>query len=202
MTEAPREEAGGPSYDAFVKPPRKPEDEDERLDALGRLDLLDTPAEERFDRITRLARKVFDAPIALVSLVDAERQWFKSAQGLNVAQTPRETSFCGHAILQDRVFVVEDAARDGRFADNPLVTGDPRIRFYAGYPLRTASGHRVGTLCVIDRRPRDPGEEELRALEDLGSLAEGSCSARRSARSSSTCVESSRRPSGGPRSIP
>jgi diguanylate cyclase (GGDEF)-like protein len=156
-----------------MKPPGEPEDEAERLAALEGLNLLDTPAEERFDRITRLARKVLDVPMALVSLVDADRQWFKSAQGLNVAETPREVSFCGHAVLQDRLFVVGDAAGDDRFADNPLVTGDPRIRFYAGYPLRAPSGHRVGTLCVIDRRPRDLGEEERRTLEDLGSLAEG-----------------------------
>ncbi len=143
-----------------------PADEAQRLAALRRLEVLDTPAEERFDRLTRLARKLFDVPIALVSLVDGDRQWFKSKQGLEVCETPRGVSFCGHAILSHEVLYVPDALGDPRFADSPLVTGDPHIRFYAGAPL-VIDGRRVGTLCINDRRPRELGENELQTLRDL-----------------------------------
>ncbi len=153
-------------------PPAIPPDEGARLAELRGLSILDTPAEERFDRITRLAIRLFEVPIALVSLVDETRQWFKSSQGLEVAETSREISFCGHAILGDRVLVVPDATKDVRFADNPLVTGDTGIRFYSGYPLRSASGVRYGTLCVLDRTPRQFSEVDQRALEDLGALVE------------------------------
>jgi phosphoribosyl 1,2-cyclic phosphodiesterase/DNA-binding response OmpR family regulator len=148
-----------------------PFDEPERLRALRDAGVLDSPAEERFDRITRLARRVFDVPIALVSLVDAERQWFKSHQGLDVRETPREISFCAHAIHDDRVFIVPDALSDPRFADNPAVTGEIRARFYAGRPLRMF-GRRVGTLCLVDRRPRELRDDDVRALNDLAALVE------------------------------
>ena len=134
--------------------------------------ILDTPAEERFDRITRIAQKLFNVPIALVSLVDTKRQWFKSRVGLDAADTPRDISFCGHAILQPDIFFVPDASRDQRFVDNPLVTGDPKIQFYAGQPLRDIEGNKLGTLCLIDRRPRELDEGQRQLLHDLGLWAE------------------------------
>ena len=147
-----------------------PFDEAERLEALRGLNVLDTEAEERFDRLTRLARRLFDVPICLISLVDADRQWFKSCIGLSQSETRRDISFCGHAIMQADIFVIEDAHEDPRFADNPLVTGEPHIRFYAGYPLTLSNGHRVGTLCIIDRMARHFEPEAYRDLEDLGKL--------------------------------
>nr|WP_314543984.1 GAF domain-containing protein [uncultured Massilia sp.] len=150
--------------------PTNPE-EVQRLQVLQDLKLLDTPAEERFDRITRIATRLFDAPIALVSLVDADRQWFKSCIGLDVSQTDRSVSFCAHAIQQDDVFVVEDATEDPRFADNPLVTGDVGLRFYAGFPLASQDGSRLGTLCVLDRKPRRFGAADRALLRDLGCVA-------------------------------
>ena len=147
-------------------------DEDARLRALQELGMLDTAPEERFDRLTRLAQDMFHAPIALVTLVDEDRQWFKSNQGLGVGETTRDVAFCAHAILDDQVFVIPDAKADPRFADNPLVTGDPDIRFYAGAPLSTSDGHAVGTLCVIDTEPRDWTDEQSRALRDLANVVE------------------------------
>jgi len=156
-----------------VQTPPIPDDEAERVESLRKLGLLDTPAEERFDRLTRLARKVFGVPIALVSLVDAQRQWFKSSQGLDATQTSRDISFCGHAIVGSDALVVPDAAHDDRFHDNPLVTGDPRIRFYAGQPIHAPDGRAIGTLCIIDRAPREFGPAELTLLEDLARVVEG-----------------------------
>lgn len=152
--------------------PVVPENERQRLDALRRLAVLDTPAEERFDRITRMARNMFDVPIALVSLVDENRQWFKSCCGLPVLETSRDISFCGHAILGEALFVVEDASQDPRFSDNPLVTGEPHIRFYAGHPLAVGNGLKLGTLCIIDRKPRLFGQREMLLLSDLASMVE------------------------------
>lgn len=151
--------------------PPVPPDEAQRLAALRALGILDTPAEERFDRITRVAQRLFDVPIALVSLVDAERQWFKSRQGLTASETGRDISFCGHAIAGTGVFVVPDARADVRFVDNPLVTGAPHIRFYAGVPLASADGHNLGTLCIIDRQPRRLSDADLAVLRDLAALA-------------------------------
>lgn len=142
------------------------------MDALHALKILDTPPEERFDRLTRLARRMFGVQIALVSIVDTNRQWFKSCDGLDASETSREISFCGHAILGDDIFLVPDAALDDRFSDNPLVTGEPRIRFYAGCPLRMANGSKLGTLCIIDRQPREFGEEDKALLRDLARMAE------------------------------
>lgn len=153
-------------------PPVLPIDEASRLEALRSLNILDTSAEERFDRLTRLAKRLFDVPIALISLVDAHRQWFKSCQGLGVSETPREVSFCGHAILTDQVMVIPDALLDTRFHDNPLVVGDPKIRFYAGCPLTVPNGSRLGTFCVIDQKPRDLDEGERELLRDLARMAE------------------------------
>ncbi|WP_157270950.1 GAF domain-containing protein [Azohydromonas aeria] len=131
-----------------------PVDESERLAALRELLILDTPPEERFDRIVNFAAAEFDCPIALISLVDSRRQWFKARVGLEACETSRDISFCGHAIAQDGLFMVEDARQDERFVDNPLVLNAPHIRFYAGAPLRCGAGSHIGTLCLIDTRPR------------------------------------------------
>jgi len=148
----------------------KPEilgNEAERLGSLCSLNLLDTSAEERFDRYTRMAKRYFGVSIALVSLVDAERQWFKSRQGLAARETPRDISFCGHAILGSNIFHIPDTLKDPRFIDNPLVTGPPNIRFYAGAPLQAPDGQRIGTLCIIDDKPREFSANELAMLRDL-----------------------------------
>ena len=146
-------------------------DEAERLAAVAASHLVDSPTEDRFDRIVRLASLVTESPIALISILTAKRQWFKARIGLQVHQTPREWAFCSHAILQDAPFVVEDALSDERFAGNPLVLADPHIRFYAGVPLRDKSGMAMGTLCVIDREPRKLRSAELQALTDLAAIA-------------------------------
>lgn len=156
-----------------MQSPRFPPDEPHRLKALQDLELLDTPPEDRFDRVTRIAQHLFQVPIVLVSLVDADRQWFKSRQGLDAPETPRDISFCGHAILGEEVFVVPDATADARFQDNPLVCGAPDIRFYAGAPLHAPSGARVGTLCLIDRVPRTLSPMQASALRDLADCVEG-----------------------------
>ena len=152
--------------------PAFPADEPARLYRLAQTELLDTAHEERFDRIVRVARRLFDVPIALISLVDENRQWFKSCIGLDATETPRDVSFCGHAILTEQVFVIPDASADPRFAGNPLVTCWPHIRFYAGYPLDAGSGMRVGTLCLIDTRPRGFDDTEQDLLRDLGKIVE------------------------------
>jgi diguanylate cyclase (GGDEF)-like protein len=151
-------------------PPRPPPGEAARLAALHQLGILDTPPEERFDCVTRLARRMFGAPIALVSLVDADRQWFKSRAGLEVPETSRAISFCGHAVQDDAALVVPDARSDLRFADNPLVVGFPNIAFYAGCPVRAPDGSALGTLCVIDHQPRDFSRADLDALADLAEV--------------------------------
>jgi GGDEF domain-containing protein len=155
----------------MIAPP-VPANERQRLATLRSLNLLDTPPEERFDRITRLARSLFDVPIALVSLIDADRQWFKSNQGLSACETGRDVSFCGHTILQDGLMVVRNALDDARFHDNPLVTRDPNIRFYAGYPLSAPDGSKLGSLCIIDHEPREMSPEQLRSLQTLGQVIE------------------------------
>jgi diguanylate cyclase (GGDEF)-like protein len=152
--------------------PAVPADEAIRLRTLRSLDLLDTPPEERFDRLTRLSKRLFGVPIALVSLVDANRQWFKSCDGLAVPETPRDVSFCGHAINGDDILVIPDALFDPRFHDNPLVTGEPHIRFYAGCPLSAPDGSKVGTLCLLDSTARQLDAEELVLFRDLGRMAE------------------------------
>lgn len=149
-----------------------PSDEANRLASLRGLGLLDTPAEERFDRITRMAQRLFDVPIALVSLVDEDRQWFKSHQGLDATETPREMAFCAHALGSPEVLHVSNATTDPRFSDNPLVQGDPNIRFYAGAPIAGPDGAPLGTLCVIDREPRDLSPDDLQALQDLATMVE------------------------------
>jgi len=160
-----------------MKTPDTPANEKERLKTLRSTDILDTNPEERFDRLTRMAQRVFGVSIALVSLVDENRQWFKSKAGLDACETGRDISFCGHAILGNDIFVIEDALEDERFADNPLVTGEPKIRFYAGAPLRYLDGNKLGTLCIIDQQPRTMDEEDYTMLRDLAEMAEGELSA-------------------------
>jgi len=154
-----------------------PADEDQRIAALRAMLILDTPPEERFDRVVSFAAEEFDMPIVLVSLVDSERQWFKARVGIDVCETERSASFCGHAILQPDILVVEDALRDARFHDNPLVSGEPRVRFYAGAPLRLPGGEIVGTLCMIDRRPRTLDDTDLAILGALRELVVGELTA-------------------------
>lgn len=151
-----------------------PINERDRLEALRSYEILDTAAEADFDDLVEVASAVFDVPIAVITLVDVERQWFKAKVGLDATETPRDHAFCAHAILRDETLVVPDATDDPRFSDNPLVTADPSIRFYAGAPLLTDDGHGLGTLCVIDSKPRvetplDP--KQVRILEALSRQA-------------------------------
>ena len=149
-----------------------PHDETTRLLGLHSLRILDTGSEQRYDRITRLAQRTFSVEICLISLVDSNRQWFKSRQGLSACETTREVSFCGHAILNEQIFLVADASKDERFADNPLVTGDPHIRFYAGYPIHAPTGERIGTLCIIDSTPREFDIDDQITLRDLAAMVD------------------------------
>lgn len=176
--------SGALSGETLVQAPSDPEfllqgdeayllasNESQRLAVLAATRLVDSPQEERFNRIVRLAATVTASPIALVSLLTARRQWFKARVGLGPQETPREWAFCSHAILQDAPFMVEDAATDERFRENPLVLAEPHIRFYAGVPLRDRSGLPMGTLCVIDREPRRLRTAEMQALCDLADIA-------------------------------
>lgn len=150
----------------------QPADEDRRLAALHALRLLDSDPEERFDRIVRLAQRVFGTPMATFSLVDRDRQWFKAEVGAPGKEDPREVSFCAHAILGPETMVVEDAREDERFQDSPLVTGDPNIRFYAGHPVVGPGGEVLGTLCVIDDKPRPSADFDAEALRELAAMVE------------------------------
>ena len=154
-----------------MKTPLLPPNEDDRLQALRQLLILDTPPEERFDRIAKFAANEFDMPIVLLSLIDAKRQWFKARFGLETCETDRGISFCGHAILEDEIMLVPDVALDARFFDNPLVTEDPHIKFYAGAPLKLPGGQTIGTLCLIDRVPRQLDDIDLAILGSLRDLA-------------------------------
>lgn len=150
-----------------MKKPAIAENEEQRLRILQQLNILDTIEEQAYDDLTFLAAQICGTPIALVTLVDKDRQWFKSHYGLGVQETPREVSFCGHAILSDELFLVEESDEDDRFADNPLVTGAPHVKFYAGEPLIIEEGINVGTLCVIDDHARSLNDEQKSALKAL-----------------------------------
>jgi PAS domain S-box-containing protein len=165
-----------------MQPPRPPPDEAGRLDALERYRMLDTLPEQSLDDIAHLAAHICGTPIALISLVDDHRQWFKSSIGVSFAETPRDISFCGHAILQPDLFVVPDTALDERFADNPLVAGGPRVRFYAGASLLTTDGHALGTLCIMDHVPRELDAGQREALRVLSRQAMAQLELRRQAR--------------------
>jgi len=144
-----------------------PKTEAKRLKVLWQYDVLDTVPEEMFDGLADLAAAICGAPIALISLVDEDRQWFKSRVGTDIKETSRDISFCAHAIMRQDLFIVPDATEDERFKNNPLVTGKPKIRFYAGAPLITPDGHALGTLCVLDKKPRHLRPDQKRALEVL-----------------------------------
>lgn len=156
----------------MTEAPITPDNEKERLEALKRARILDTDPEERFDRIARVAKHIMDAPIALVTLVDTDRQWFKAKLGLEVAETPREISFCGHAILEDKVLYIPNAKEDIRFCMNPLVTDLPHIRSYIGVPLHSPDGFRLGSLCAIDTKPTNYSDIQIQSLKDLAKCVE------------------------------
>ncbi len=162
-----------------MKVPGKADNESRRMAVLNALHILDTESEEFFDRIVQVAALCLDAPIALVSLVDDDRQWFKARQGVALEETPRDISFCGHAILEEGSMVVPDASRDPRFRDNPLVVGEPHIAFYAGYPLKL-DDVSIGTLCVLGSKPREFEQENIELLETLGWMLERELEQRRS----------------------
>lgn len=144
-----------------------PKNDPQRIKVLWQYEILDTVPEEVFDDLTELAARICEAPIALITLVDENRQWFKSKVGVSINETSRDISFCGHAIEQSDLFIVPDATLDKRFAENPLVKSDPKIRFYAGAPLITPDGHALGTLCVIDKVPRELRPDQKQALRVL-----------------------------------
>ncbi|NNE19068.1 MAG: PAS domain S-box protein [Myxococcales bacterium] len=154
-----------------MSPPGIPDNEAQRLEALESYRVLDTPTEKGFDDLTVIAADALDVPIALVSLVDADRQWFKSRYGLDVVETPRDVSFCGHVVAEDKALVVEDAQTDERFSDNPFVTGEPFVRFYAGCPVRTQDGHVLGTVCAIDHKRRILTDKQRAVLDRLAAQA-------------------------------
>lgn len=152
--------------------PDMPRNETDRLATLHGLQLLDSKADDGFDRLTELATQIFDVPMAMITLIDEDRQWFKSHQGLSVCETPRRISFCGHVVADGQPMVVNNALRDPRFSDNPLVTGAPFIRFYAGYPLFVAPEICVGTLCLIGTLPRSFEGADMHRLKLLAAQAE------------------------------
>lgn len=146
--------------------------EKKRLDALHKLDILDTPKEDRFDRLTRLSKRLFDVPISFISLIDCQRQWFKSTQGIETNETSREISFCSRAIEGEEVYIIPDTRESVIFANNPLVTGSPGIQFYAGAIIRNMDGQKIGTLCIADTKPRNMSKVDIKLLEDLALMAE------------------------------
>ncbi len=168
LSQLPSDDQAAPG----ISRPTPPPNEEARLRALRDLRILDTPPEDRFDQIIALAARVFGVPISYISMVDRNRQWFKSKHGIDLVETPRDISFCGHAILQDDPLIVPDLTEDPRFAASPLVTGSPHARFYAGMPIAIEPGINVGTLCVLDIRPRSLDEHQVAMLRDFGGLVE------------------------------
>ena len=154
-----------------MKAAELPANELDRLQSVKKLGILDTKPEERFDVITREAVAAFKVPIATITVMDKEREWYKSCQGLNVREVSRELSFCAHAMLSRNIFVVEDTLRDPRFADNPMVTGEPHIRFYAGVALTNEEGHHIGVFCIKDTKPRTLTPDEIVLLMDFAQRA-------------------------------
>lgn len=163
----------------FTGVQRKPANESKRLEALHQYNLLDSDPETAFDDFVHLAAFICSTPIALITLVDSDRQWFKAKVGIDACQTPREDAFCSDTILATDVMIVEDASRDTRYATNPLVTSDPHIRFYAGAPLIDSNGFELGSLCVIDSKPRTLPKDQQRALEALARQVVAQCEFRR-----------------------
>jgi GAF domain-containing protein len=156
-----------------VMQPTIPLQEADRMAAVNATGLLDTPPEERFDRITREAQERFDVPVAYVCVVDQDRQWFKSKQGLEADETSREVAFCAHAINEEDALVVPDSSLDPRFSLNALATGPENVRFYAGVPLRSPEGQAVGTMCIVDHEPREMSEEDMEVLKGMAKEVEG-----------------------------
>jgi len=155
-----------------------PSNESKRVEALRRYQVLDTPSEQSFDDFAFLASHICGTPIAMVTFVDADRQWFKAKVGLETSETPREHAFCAHTIMTDKIMIVEDAKTDSRFVDNPLVTSAPKIRFYAGAPLIDREGLALGSICVIDHQPRQLAPDKQRVLEALARRVVAQCELR------------------------
>jgi GAF domain-containing protein len=155
-----------------MKPAPIPADESARLAELRALNILDTPREPRFDRITELVADVFDVPMVFLTLVDGDRQWFKSTWGINVDTTPRDVGFCAHAMLEPGPMAVPDATSDARFADNPFVAGEFHLRFYAGVPLHGPGGRPIGALSLVDTKPREFSARQLEQLKKFGAIVE------------------------------
>jgi len=149
-----------------------PKNELTRIVSLYALDLLDTPPEERFDRLTSCATKIFHVPISTLTLIDANREWFKSCQGLSKTEGDRAISFCGHALVENEILIIPDTLKDERFKDNPMVIGEPYIRFYAGVPIMSADGSRIGVFCIKDTKPRELSKDDIEILEGLAKWAE------------------------------
>ncbi len=164
-----------------MKPPI-PKNESKRLSVLWQYDILDTVPEEVFDELAELASHICEAPIAFITLVDEKRQWFKARVGTSMKETTRDISFCAHAILQDELFIVADASKDPRFKKNPMVVGQPKIRFYAGAPLKSPDGYALGTLCVVDSKPRILRDEQKQSLRILARHVETQLELRRHAK--------------------
>jgi len=155
-----------------------PNNEPKRLASLYALELLNTPPEERFDQLTRMAVKIFHVPISTLTLIDSNREWFKSCQGLSKTEGDRAISFCGHALVEDEILVIEDTKKDERFSDNPMVMGDPYIRFYAGVPVLGPDGKRIGVFCIKDTNPREFSKEDQDMLMGFAKWAEMEINAR------------------------
>src|SRR3989344_6629191 len=149
-----------------------PKDELKRIASVYALDILDTPPEERFDRLTKSATLIFHVPISTLTIIDANREWFKSCQGLEATEGDRAISFCGHALVENEILVVPDTAKDDRFADNPMVVGAPYLRFYAGVPIMSFDGARIGVFCIKDTKPREFSKEDQEILKGLAKWAQ------------------------------